>query len=183
MTDRRTYAFAQPALTRGEERPAPACAGRPEAFDYLIDYKGGDGHTFALHQARELCGVQHDGTIRRDPAQRCPRVMDCLLRDNRDEDWTRVILGLPAVDKTPAHLSTAAQSARAKGKHAANNAARLTDLRAMMAAGATLDEVCERLSLTKSGLWKWCRDHAPDLWPVLSPPRKAVVSRPKRRAA
>jgi len=181
VTDRRTYAFAQPALTSSEDRPAPACAGRPEAFDYLIDYRGGDGHGFALHQARELCGVQNDGTIRRDPAQRCPRVMDCLLRDNRDEGWARVVLGLPAVEKT---RTGSASSDVMVERHKRRHDERLADLRELNRQGVGLDEALTRLGTSRDALYKWCLNHRHlDEWAALVPPREpAVVSRRRRVA-
>lgn len=61
---------------RGEE-VRPACEGKPEPFDALMDYVSGPAFRAAQEAARAICA-------------RCPIVTECHDR-NRDEVWARAI--------------------------------------------------------------------------------------------
>jgi hypothetical protein len=71
--------------------------------------------------------------------------------------------------------------------HQEQAAARLADLRALVAASAGLEEVCERLGVNRDALYKWCRANGHlDLWRQINPPKpRAVTARrdPRRKVA
>ena len=76
---RRTYSGPQPALTGGEDRPQPACAGRWFVYDVLHELTAGPVFRSAQREARQICGS-------------CPLMAECL-RANRGEPWAAAIVG------------------------------------------------------------------------------------------
>ena len=99
MTTRRfTHLPPQPSLTRGDDRPEPACAkpyeawkarldtrrdlglpAEPWCFDVLIDRKR-DTHAYtaALREATDIC-------------RNCPLAFSCLVVENAGEEWAQAI--------------------------------------------------------------------------------------------
>lgn len=75
----------------------PACLGRPEPYDTLMDYISGPEYRTALETARSLCGA-------------CPISATCL-RDNIGERWANAVLGrkLPAVERESCGSSAGAK--------------------------------------------------------------------------
>ena len=81
MTSRRLPHTPAAGSTSGRysEPGQPACLGKPEPYDVLVDVISGPAHRAAVREARELCST-------------CPLFATCL-RDNRDEMWAKAILG------------------------------------------------------------------------------------------
>ena len=80
MTRARSPITHTPARTGGEERPEPACAGRWDIYDVLIDQARGEWTRGVIREARVICGS-------------CPLQQACLTA-NRDEQWAQLILGI-----------------------------------------------------------------------------------------
>lgn len=127
----------------------------PSPYDVLEDVAQGQRWRRALEEAKSLCA-------------KCPIWHECLSA-NRDEQWAQAILGIDRPKDSK-------QQEKAQRRHKANNAARLEALRELIAQGAEMAEVCERLGITRDGLYKWCHYHGyRDEWRTISPPRPEVI--------
>ena len=142
-------------LTRGDDLPEPACAGRSTPFDMLIDTTRGPEAGIALREARGMCGVLPNGNLDPDPEQRCPLVETCLLRDNADEQWAQAIL-----NRLPSTVSPARRR-----RDAARHDLRAATLRLLAKEGTTIARAAAWFDLTEQQLYKWCHYHGHlDLW-------------------
>ena len=146
---RRTYHGAQPDRTGGEDRPAPACAGRTEPYDTLIDVTSGPVFHWAVAEARAICST-------------CDLFAECMTA-NRGERWAEAVLGDKRAPKYVSDQRRALATSHARERHAA-----LSDL---VARGGRLEEALAMLGMTtRHQLYKWChRNKALDLWRALTP--------------
>lgn len=105
MNRRYATTLATPQLERGEERPTPACDGKPYAFDVLIDYAAGAEFRWAVREAREMCAT-------------CPIQLACYL-ENKDEQWMQALM---ATKRDPTSRPTCG-TARGANAHYRNSEA------------------------------------------------------------
>jgi hypothetical protein len=159
-----------PALTSGDDQPRGNCADDYAPFDVLTEKTAGREYEFAKRAALDLCGA-------------CPIRQACW--DNAhatDEPWFRSLRGKPTSPRV-----VLANRSNAGRHHQEQAAARLADLRVLIAAGAGLEEVCGQLGVQRNALYKWCRSNGHlDLWQQINPPKpRAITARrdPRRKAA
>ena len=146
---RRTYASPQPTLTRDRDEVAPACLGRPEPYDVLMDLTAGPTFHAARREALAMCA-------------RCPLVTECLSA-NRREPWARAIMGKTTPRPSQARPDTnQRKSTAAAKKWEAKRASRIEELRGLIDRGADLPEVLDMLGMTYAAFRKFGRKYAPD---------------------
>jgi len=178
MTDRRhAHTLATPVLTRGDERPAPPCAGRWSTYDALMDHIGGPVLRFAREEAAAMCGA-------------CPIQARCHA-DNAGEDWLRALNREPRPRKVKRagggsqrgrHLSdegrarVAAATGARNAEHAARrNAERAAELSEWVKTTAGPATVAGELGISVNSLREWCRRNGHmDLWAQIS--RRGVAA-------
>lgn len=173
----------------------PACAGRPEPYDALMDYISGPQYRAALDAARSICGS-------------CPLSPTCL-RDNLGERWANAVLGrkLPAVEREGCGTSAGSKRHYAAGEETCDECKayqrganakhrdkrvgrgrphvnREEDLRDLVANGATISDACRALGVTRNGLQKWCGKYGlHDLYHTLARSERQTENQWTRGAA
>lgn len=148
---------ARPSIGTDRDEVRTPCLGAQDTYDVLMDRRGGPEWHYAIDEARRICGS-------------CP-IMAACFRENRDEMWVRAVVtrksvhAAPGEPKQPPKPTPAAEATRAR--HAKAAAERLEEVRHILNQGGDVNDVCQRLNLTRSALWKWSQRHAPDAWAEL----------------
>lgn len=176
--------------SRRDEKPRPPCAGRWDVYESLME-PGTDPES--LEAAQNMCATC---------LLRTPATAKACLDAARGQRWRQLVLGRPVEKpvtkrrRPVAKCGTESGYARHKRNKetacdeckAANTAgvarrtSRLEDLRELIAQGAGVEEVCDRLSVTRDGLWKWCdRHNLRDEWAALSPPKPEAIVKIRRK--
>lgn len=158
------HSKAAPAFTGGTDRGAAPCVTPRgvETFDALTDLTGNTApDPEYLAAARHMCAT----CVLRNPATADECLRGAVARGER---WAALVLGRKVRNPTPETMTTAGRAAA--GAHERRRAARLEELRTLIARGADVAEACRALGVTRDGLWKWCDKwgHG-DIWRALNP--------------
>jgi hypothetical protein len=135
--------------------PTPACVGRSEIYDFLIDARVNDTYyRRATVEARRICGS-------------CPLQQACLV-ENRDEVWAQAVIG-KRVAKSPV-------TERRVAEQAARDKIRLD--------GGNLERAVAWIGMTPKGLYSWCRRNGEhDIYRALTASENRKPNQHTKRAA
>ena len=189
MNRRLPHTPAAPSFTGGEDRPKPACLGNSKPYDLLHDYISGPIHDRAKREAQRICGTcplqqtclaENQGEpwakalLGINPKGGAPKGPIPPCGTNR-KFWWHSRNGEPACDPCKAANNAYKRELRAQKATKAEalevgrtqrarmiqqrNDERTENLHDMLAAGATLHEVCTSLGVSKDTLQKWCSRH------------------------